>query len=84
MKILHDLVLIKPAEEKESPLCLPDASKQMPQEGEVIEVGPEVLNINIGDRVVFRKWVGDLVELHDVPYVATKAEDILLVLEKDE
>lgn len=81
MKVLNDLVLIKPKEEEKSVLVTPNSSKEFPQEGTVIGHGPEV-EIEDGDEVVYRKWTGDIVNIEGVDFVVVRFEDVLLILDK--
>jgi len=65
---LHDRVLIKRIEEKETVkggIIIPDTAKEKPQEGEVIAVGAGktneegkriALDVKPGDRVLFGKY----------------------------
>lgn len=78
MKILHDLVVIKPHEEEESVLVRPDSSKETPSAGVVIGVGPEVNSTLKGKDVIYRKWMGDAITINDKEYVIVKEEDILI------
>ena len=67
---LHDRVLIKRIEEKETVkggIIIPDTAKEKPQEGEVIAVGAGktneegkriALDVKAGDRVLFGKYSG--------------------------
>jgi len=80
MKILHDLILIQPKEDKKAILILPKDSTEMPQEGTVINQGPEVPENLKGKTVVFRKWLGDLMNYEEKEYVIVKYEDILIII----
>ena len=66
---LHDRVLVKRIEEKESVkggIIIPDTAKEKPQEGEVIAVGAGKiekgarvpLDVKAGDRILFGKYSG--------------------------
>lgn len=81
MKVLNDLVLIKPKEEEKSVLVTPNSSKEFPQEGTVVGHGISV-NIKDGDEVVYRKWTGDIVNIKGVDFVVVRFEDVLLILDK--
>lgn len=58
MKMLGNRVLIKreEASEKRGLIIIPERSRSKPQEGVVVEVGPEVQTVVKGDRVLFGKW----------------------------
>jgi len=55
--------------------------KEFPQEGTVVGHGPGV-DIKDGDKVVYRKWTGDIVNIEGVDFVVVRFEDVLLILDK--
>ena len=81
MIILHDLLLIEPIQESTKNLIVPDDSKEIPQEGIVIEQGPDVPQDLKGTSVIYRKWLGDPITRQDKKLVVIKYEDILGVLQ---
>lgn len=94
MKIrpLADRVVIKKvgAEEKTaSGIVLPGASKEQPQMAEVVEVGPGgivegkeiVMELKVGDRVIFQKYAGTEVKIEGTEYTILRQSDILAVIE---
>ncbi|MBI1726021.1 MAG: co-chaperone GroES [Candidatus Rokubacteria bacterium] len=95
MKIrpLHDRILIKRQEEKETRkggIIIPDSAKEKPQEGKVIAVGNGKVNdegkkipldVKIGDKILFGKYSGSEVTLDDVEYLILREEDVLCILE---
>ena len=85
---LHDRVLIKRIEERETVkggIIIPDTAKEKPQEGEVIAVGAGriekgeriPLDIKVGDRVLFGKYSGDVIKLDEEELLIMKESDIL-------
>lgn len=65
MKPLRDIVLIKadPAELKtNSGLLLHENWKSLPLAGEVVEVGPAVVGIEPGSRVLFNRYASVILE----------------------
>ncbi len=85
---LHDRVLIKRIEEKETVkggIIIPDTAKEKPQEGEVIAVGAGKiekgarvpLDVKAGDRVLFGKYSGTDIKIEDVEYLILREEEIL-------
>ena len=85
---LHDRVLIKRIEEKESAkggIIIPDTAKEKPQEGEVIAVGAGrvekgarvPLDVKAGDRVLFGKYSGTEIKVDDQEYLILKEDEIL-------
>ncbi len=88
---LHDRVIIKRIEEKESVkggIIIPDTAKEKPQEGEVIAVGAGKLekghriplDVEVGDRVLFGKYSGTDIKLDDEDYLILREEEILAKL----
>ena len=90
---LHDRVLIRRLEEKESRyggIIIPDSAKEKPQQGEVKGVGsgklspkgerfaPEVKN---GDRILFGKYSGSEIKIDGEEYLILREDEILGVLE---
>src|SRR5487761_2702532 len=74
---LHDRVLVRRLEEKESVkggIIIPDTAKEKPQEGEVIAVGAGKLtdqgvriqmDVKAGDRILFGKYSGSDIKIED-------------------
>src|SRR5436853_458019 len=89
---LHDRVLIRRVEEKETVkggIIIPDTAKEKSQEGEVIAVGSGKfekgeripLDVKSGDRVLFGKYSGTDIKIEDQEYVilrevASKTSDV--------
>ena len=91
---LYDRVLVRrlDAQKKSSGgLYIPDtASKDKPQEGDVIAVGPGRRTddggirepvVKAGDRVLFGKYTGDEIKLEGEEHVILRESDILAVIE---
>ena len=85
---LHDRVLVKRIEEKESikgGIIIPDTAKEKPQEGEVIAVGAGkiekgeriALDVKAGDRILFGKYSGTEIKIEDEEYLILREEEIL-------
>ena len=95
MKIrpLHDRILIKRQEEKETRkggIIIPDSAKEKPQEGKVIAVGNGKVNedgkkipldVKTGDKILFGKYSGSEVTLDNEEYLILREEDVLAILE---
>jgi len=95
MKIrpLHDRILIKRQEEKETRkggIIIPDSAKEKPQEGKVIAVGNGKVNedgkkipldVKTGDKILFGKYSGSEVTLDNEEYLILREEDVLCILE---
>jgi len=89
---LHDRVLIKRIEEKETVkggIIIPDTAKEKPQEGEVIAVGAGktneegkriALDVKAGDRVLFGKYSGTEIKVEDEDYLILREDETLAKL----
>ena len=89
---LGDKIVLKQlvAEETtKSGIVLPGQAKEKPQEAEVIAVGPGgvvdgkevVMQVKVGDKVIYSKYAGTDVELEGEKYIIVKQNDILAIVE---
>ena len=89
---LGDRVVLKQliAEETtKSGIVIPGQSKEKPQQAEVIAVGPGgtvdgkevVMNVSVGQKVIYSKYAGTTVEIDDEEYIIVKQDDILAIVE---
>jgi chaperonin GroES len=90
---LHDRILIKRIEEKETVkggIIIPDTAKEKPQEGEVVAVGHgkkndkgEVIALDVkpGERILFGKYSGSEIKIDDQEYLILREDEVLGVLE---
>ncbi len=85
---LHDRVLVRRLEEKESVkggIIIPDTAREKPQEGEVVAVGNGrwekgqliPLDVKPGDRILFGKYSGNDIKIDDEEYMILKEDEIL-------
>jgi len=86
---LHDRVLIKRIEEKETVkggIIIPDTAKEKSQEGEVVAVGTGKmlengsivpLTVQKGDRILFGKYSGTEIKLEDQDYLILREDEII-------
>ena len=85
---LHDRVLVRRTEEKETVkggIIIPDTAKEKPQEGEVVAVGNgrrekgELIPLDVkpGDRILFGKYSGNDIKIDDEEYLILKEDEIL-------
>jgi chaperonin GroES len=81
-KPLGNRILAKIPEEKtqtQSGIFIPDnASKEKPTQADVVAIGTEVKDINVGDRVVYAKFAGTTLTLDDVEYLVLDVENDVL------
>ena len=91
---LGDRVVVRRIKEDQKTaggIIIPDTVAEKPQEGEVISIGPGVidektgkrtpLEVKAGDYVLFGKWSGTEVKLDGEELLIMKESDILGVLE---
>ena len=92
LKPLGDKVVLKQMVEEEttkSGIILAGAAKEKPQQAEVIAVGPGgnidgkevVMQVKVGDKVIYSKYAGTDVELDGEEYIIVKQNDILAIVE---
>lgn len=89
LRPLDDRVVVMPLEAEEKTaggILLPDTAKQKPQRGRVLATGPgklrdtgerHVLNVKVGDEVLYGKYSGSEVEVDGMEYKILRETDIL-------
>lgn len=89
---LGDKIVLKQLEAEEttkSGIVLPGQAQEKPQQAEVIAVGPggcvdgkEVkMEVKVGDQVIYSKYAGTDVKMHEDEYIIVKQSDILAIVE---
>lgn len=89
---LGDRVVLKAVAAEEttkSGIVLASAAQEKPQQAEVVAVGPGgmvdghevVMNVKVGDVVIYSKFAGTEVKLDGVEYLIVKQSDILAIVE---
>jgi len=93
LRPLHDRLLIKRIEEKETikgGIIIPDTAKEKPQEGEVVAAGPGKktedgktipVDVKAGDRILFGKYSGTEIKIDDQEYLILREDEVLGVIE---
>jgi len=97
IKPLHNNVLVEPLSEEErgsktkSGIFIPDTvSKEKPDQGKIIEVGPGKrdntgklipMSVKKGQRVVFSKYSPDEIKVGEKKYYIISEDSILAVIE---
>ncbi len=85
---LGDRVVLKQLEAEEktaSGIILTESAQEKPQQAEVVAVGPGgevdgktiVMQVQVGDKVIYSKYAGTDVKLGDDKYIIVKQSDIL-------
>ncbi len=89
---LHDRILLKRIEEKESikgGIIIPDTAKEKPQEGLVVAVGNGkilengtkiTLDVKAGDHVLFGKYSGTDIKVEGEEYLIIREDEVLGIL----
>jgi chaperonin GroES len=93
IKPLYDNVVLKPVKAEKTTkggLLLPDtADKGKPEQGTVVAVGPGKLlgdgtlakmSLKVGDKVVFKKYTPDEIDIDNETYLMLREDEILAVL----
>ncbi len=94
LRPLSDKVIVTASTKEEktaSGLVLPDtASKERPEQGTVIAVGPGrfdedgermPMSVKVGDKVMFKKYSPDEVKVDGKDYLVLSESDIIAVIE---
>ncbi|MBS3995242.1 MAG: co-chaperone GroES [Alkaliphilus sp.] len=93
IKPLGDRVVIKKLEAEEktkSGIVLPTQAKEQPQMAEVVAVGPGtvvdgkeiVMEVKVGERVIFSKYAGTEIKYDGQEYTILKQNDILAIVQQ--
>lgn len=92
LKPLNDRVVLKQLEAQEttkSGIVLPGQAQEKPQEARVVAVGPGgvvdgkevVMQVSVGDKVLYSKYSGTDVKVSGEEYIIVKQNDILAIVE---
>jgi chaperonin GroES len=89
---LHDRVVVKridPEEKTKGGIIIPDTAREKPSQGEITAVGPGgrdeagkliPIDLKVGDRVLFGKWLGTEIRLDGEELLIMKESDVMGVL----
>lgn len=84
LKALKNRVVVKPVDgtsQTEGGLWIPDSSSRPHSKGEVVSVGNEVKDIQVGDVIIFATFAGMPVQDGSTEYVTVAYEQILVMVE---
>ncbi len=93
LRPLGDRVVIKPSPREEmtkSGIVLPDTTKEKPQEGVVLSVGPgktlddgsrEAMDVAVGNKVLYAKYAGTEFKVDSEELLIVSQKDILAIVE---
>ena len=91
---LHDRILVKRIEEKETikgGIIIPDSAKEKPLEGEVIAAGlgkykedgtRQALDVKAGDRVLFGKYSSSEIKVDGEELLIMREDEILGIIKR--
>ena len=82
-KPLGERLLVKSVEESNttaSGIIIPDNAKEKPNRAEVLAIGSEVEDVNVGDTVVYGKYAGTELSLDGENYIVLELSDVLGVI----
>ena len=94
LRPLGDRVVIRPTAREEmtkSGIVLPDTTKEKPQEGTILAVGPgrvlddgklEQIDVHGGDKVLYAKYAGTEFKVEGEELLIISQKDILAVVEE--
>jgi len=92
IKPLYDRILVKRIEEEEKTkggIIIPDAAKEKPQEGIVVEVGDgkildngqqAALQVKAGDKILFGKYSGTEIKIDGEEHLILREDDVLAIV----
>ena len=73
----------KPATQTASGLYLPDTAKEKPVFATVIAVGPDVEQLTVGNKIIYKEYSTTELTIDNHDYLIVKEEDVLgTVVEK--
>lgn len=95
MRPLHDRVIVKRIEQQRktaSGIVIPDSAAEKPEQGEILAVGDgkrlpdgsiQPLSLEVGDQVLFGKYVGQTVKVDGEEVLIMREDDVLAVVHAD-
>ena len=93
LKPLGDRLVVRPSAREEmtkSGIVLPDTTKERPQEGTILSVGPgrtlddgsrEAMEVQAGQKILFQKYAGTEFKLDEEELLILSQKDVLAVIE---
>ena len=94
IKPLGDRVLVKPLNREEktkSGIIIPETSKERPEEGQVLAIGPGAINdkgerkpieVKVGQKVMFTKYGPNEIKVENEELLIVSEKDILAIIEE--
>lgn len=80
LRMLDDRVAVIPVEDPDTygSIIIPDVAKKRPDQGVVYSIGPEVVDLKVGDHVLFSAYSGTQVALVDIGTLIIMPEDAVV------
>lgn len=81
---LEDYVVLaqkKEDRQTKSGIILNVSEKEQPSIGTVIATGPKVLDLKIGDNVIFQTYAGTKVKIDEQDYIVIEIKNIYAIIE---
>ena len=63
-----------------SGIYLPDTAKEKPVVAKIVAIGPDVKQVKIGDKIVYKEYATTDLKIDNQEYLIIKQEDILATL----
>lgn len=63
-----------------SGIFLPDNAKEKPVLAQIVAVGPNVTDLKVGDKIVYKEYSTTELNIDGVEYLIVKEEDVLATL----
>ena len=94
LKPLADRVVVEPLEDEEitpGGIVLPETSKEKPQRGKLLAVGPGgrdedgklvTMEVSVGDTVLFAKYSGTEIKMDGKKLLILRQSDLLAIVSK--
>lgn len=94
LKPLGDRLVVEPQQREQtttSGLVLPETATEKPQQGNVVAVGPGrrdddgeriPMDVKVGDVVLYAKYGGTEIKIHDQKLLILKESDVLAIVEE--
>jgi len=71
------IVAEKQKDVTDSGIIIPEKSKGRPHKAVVTATGPDVKDIVVGEKIVFSKYAGTVVNLDDETFLIIREEDVI-------
>ncbi|MCH8049135.1 co-chaperone GroES [Patescibacteria group bacterium] len=94
LKPVGNHIVLKPLDQETTTaagIIIPETvDKERPEKGEVLAVGPgkvlesgqrQPVEVKVGDKVLFKKYAPDEVEIDDETYLIISTDDIMAIIE---